>query len=270
MRALERLLTSEQPAWPLALCRIGTGMAAAIRGAKTVRDMYLLQHDPATVPARLFDWAPSMSATWEIVGFGLVWMAAAGGLMLGYQARLSAATLLALSVFQHLVDQNYWAHHMYFLMLMLLLLALSESDATLSARWSREGFQDRWVARWPVWLLKVQLSIAYFYSAAAKLNEAFLGGQVFLDRLALPDFARHPSIVQALSTGAVGLEFFLAFALWHRTFRPYALAVGLLFHGIIPVTMGLYAGLLAFSIMVLSVYVLFLDDRTRPMQPARL
>lgn len=268
VRALERLLASEQPAWPLAVCRVGTGMAAMIRGAKTVRDMYLLQHDPATVPARLFEWAPRMAATWEVVCFGLVWMAAALGLATGYRARLSAVTLLVLSMFQHLVDQNFWAHHMYFLMLMLLLLALSESDAMLSARWSHEGYQDRWVTRWPVWLLKCQLSIAYFYSAAAKLNEAFLTGQVFLDRLALPTFARQPSVVQALAAGAVGLEFFLAFALWNRRLRPVALVAGLVFHGIIPVTMGLYAGLLAFSVMVVSVYVLFLDNRTRPMAQA--
>ncbi|MEQ1758425.1 MAG: HTTM domain-containing protein [Vicinamibacterales bacterium] len=262
-RALVRLLTHERPAWPLAVCRIGLGTAAMIRGLKTVRDLYLLQHDPAAVPARLFEWAPRLAATWEIACFGLLWMAASLGLVVGYRARLSAGVLLALSILQHLVDQNFWAHHMYFMMLMLLLVGLSDSEATLSVRWGRESSPGRWIPGWPVWLLKVQLSLAYFYSAAAKLNEPFLSGQVLLDRLALPDFARDPVIIQTLAVGAVGVEFFLAFALWNRRLRPLALVAGLFLHGLIPVTMGLYAGLIVFSMMVFSIYVLFLDDRTR-------
>ena len=225
-----------------------------------MRDLYLLQHDPATVPARIFEWAPRMASTWEIACFGVVWMAAAAGLIIGYRARLSAIVLLALSLFQHLVDQNFWAHHMYFMMLMLLLLAMSESDATLSVRWARQQYPVRWVAGWPVWLIKVQLSLVALYSATAKFNEAYLSGQVLLDRLALPVLAQSPLAIQGLAVGSIGLELFLAFALWHRTLRPWGLAAGLVLHGLIPVTMGLYAGLLVFSAMVFAVYVLFLDD----------
>jgi hypothetical protein len=191
-------------------------------------------------------------------------MVAATGLTVGYRTRLSAVVLLALSLFQHLVDQNFWAHHMYFMMLMLLLLAVSESDATLSVRWVREQYPVRWVAGWPVWLIKVQLSLVYFYSATAKFNQAYLSGQVLLDRLALPAFAQSPIVFQALAVGSIGLELFLAFALWPRRLRPWGFAAGLVLHGLIPATMGLYAGLVVFSVMVFAVYVLFLDDRVRP------
>lgn len=104
----------------------------------------------------------------------------------------------------------------------------------------------------------------YFYSAVAKLNDTYLNGQVLLDRLALPAFARSPAATQMLAIGSVGMEFFLCFALWHRKLRPYALAVGIALHSLVPVTMGLYAGLLVFSVLVFAVYALFLDDRMRP------
>lgn len=261
--ALTRVLRSHRPAWPLAMCRMGVGLAAMVRGLKTVRDMYLLQHDPATVPARIFEWAPRMASTWEIACFGLLWVAAATGLVAGWRARTSAAVLLGLSILQHVVDQNHWANHMYLLMLMLGLLIVSDSDATLSVRWAREDYADRWVTGWPVWLLKVQLSLVYFYSAAAKLNVAFLTGQVLLDRLWLPSFAQHPLIIIPMAVATVAVEFFLCVALWNRKLRPLALLVGLALHGLIPVLMGPYAGLLAFSLLVLSIYPLFLDDRVR-------
>lgn len=251
--ALIGLLTTERPAWPLAVCRVGVGMAAMIRGLKTVRDLYLLQHDPAAVLARVFDWAPRMASTWEILCFGLVWMMAATGLFVGYRARLCAAMLLILAVFQHVVDYNFWAHHMYFFMLVLLLLATSESDAALSVRCYRRGCPDRWITGWPVWLLKVQLSIVYFYTAAAKLNEPFLSCQVLLGRLALPAFAQGPAVIQVLAASAVGAEFFLAGALRSRRLRPYGLVVGVGLHGLVPLTMGFYAGLLVFSLLVSSV-----------------
>jgi len=257
------MLTHERPAWPLALCRMGVAVAALIRGLKTVRDMYLLQHDPDTIPARLYDWAPRMAATWEIALFGLVWVAASVGLLVGHRARLSAAVLLGLSLFQHVVDQNYWAHHMYFLMLLLGLLAVSDSDAVFSVRWVREQMPTRWVSGWPVWLLRMQLSIAYFYSAAFKMNEGFLSGAILAERLWLPSFMHEPVMLRALATSTVGAEFFLAFALWHARFRPAALVVGGLLHGLIPILMGPYAGLIVFSLLIFSVYILFLDDRVR-------
>ena len=263
-RALVELVSSERPAWSLAVFRVGIGVAAMIRGLKTVRDLYLLQHDPAAVPARLFEWAPRMASTWEIACLGLVWTAAAAGLTIGHRTRSSAVVLLALSLFLHLVDQNFWAHHVYFMMLMLLLLAVSESDATLSVRWVREQYPVRWIPGWPVWLIKVQMSLVYFYSAIAKLNPTYASGQVLLDRLALPAFAQSPIVFQALAVGSIGLELFLAFALWSRRLRPWGFAAGFVLHGLIPVTMGLYAGLVVFSVMVFAVYVLFLDDRVRP------
>ena len=81
--AMTRLLTARRPARAVGLFRIGIGVAVVLRGLKTSRDLYLLGHDPAVVPARLFDWAPRLESLPSIAVFTAVWMLASVGLTLG-------------------------------------------------------------------------------------------------------------------------------------------------------------------------------------------
>ena len=97
--ALTGLLTARRPARTVAILRIGIGLAALVRGLKTGRDLYLLQHDPGAVPARLFDWAPELASTPAIACFTSFWIAASAGLIVGYYARLSAFALFLSGVF---------------------------------------------------------------------------------------------------------------------------------------------------------------------------
>ena len=130
------------------------------------------------MPARLYDWAPRLETLPEVLAFTVVWMLAGAALTLGYRARLAAGVLCAMSIGLHVVDQNFWAHHVYFMTLVLLLLTIIDSDASLSLRWLREGRPERDVLWWPVWLVQVQLTLAYLFTAIAKLNPAFLDGAV--------------------------------------------------------------------------------------------
>jgi predicted DCC family thiol-disulfide oxidoreductase YuxK len=149
----------------------------------------------------------------------------------------------------------------YFLLLLLLLLSISDSDAALSVRWLRTGRIDHDIVAWPVWLLKIQLSLVYFFTAIAKLNPTFLSGQVLGDRAWIPPPLTTPAGLALLGFGAVALEFFIGFALWLPKLRYWAFLIGLILHGIVPIVMGPYAGLIVFSLATLSVYVLFMDDR---------
>jgi len=257
--ALTRLVTARRSALALALCRIGIGLAALVRGLKSTRDFYWLATDPDVVPARWLTSAPEMTATWQIAAFSALWIVASIGLVIGYRSRACAVVVFVLAVGQQFLDQNMQAHHMDFLVVVLFLIALTDSDAAMSVRAAR-GHGASTVPAWPVCLLQVQLSIVYFFTAAAKLNEPFLSGQVLLDRLALPTFVTDPAVIRAIATGTVGLEFFLAFGLWIRPLRPWAFALGLVLHGLVPITMGLYAGLIVFSLAVLAIYVLFIDE----------
>jgi predicted DCC family thiol-disulfide oxidoreductase YuxK len=256
---LTHLLTARRPARAVGVFRIGIGLAALGRGLKTSRDLYLLGHDPSVVPARLYDWAPDLETLPDVMGVTAVWVLASVALTLGYRARLSAGVLCALTILLHVVDQNFWAHHVYFMTLVLLLLTIIDSDASLSVRWLREGRPERDVLWWPVWLVQVQLSLAYLFTAIAKLNPAFVGGAVLEGAMALsPESA---FVARWLAPPALVAEFFIAVALWVPALRPWALLVGFGLHGLAPVLMGPYAGLLVFTLLVWSVYILFLDDR---------
>ena len=122
-----------------------------LRGIKTCRDLYLLGHDPSVVPARLFEWMPrNGNAAGRLPSFTAVWMLAASGLTLGIRARVVCRLCCARCRSRlHLVDQNFWGHHVYFMTLMLLLLTMTDSDASLSGRWIREGRPERDVLSWP-------------------------------------------------------------------------------------------------------------------------
>jgi hypothetical protein len=256
---MTRLLTARVPPEPLALCRIGVGIAALVRGLKTGRDLYLLQFEPRAVPARLFDWAPEVATIPEMVLLTGIWLAASIGLVVGYRPRLSAFVVFLCAVFVHFVDMNFWAHHMYFLTLLVLLLSFTESDGTWSVRWWREGRQARDATAWPVLLLKIQLSLVYFFTAVAKVNPVYLAGDVLSGRMSGPALLAGPDAIALLAVVTVAVEFFLSFALWIRRLRVWALCVGVVLHGLVPLTLGPYAGLLVFSCAALSLYVLFFD-----------
>jgi predicted DCC family thiol-disulfide oxidoreductase YuxK len=258
---LTRLLTARRPARAVGLFRIGVGLAVLARGLKTGRDLYLLGHDPSVVPARLYDWAPRLETLPEVLVFTVVWMLAGAALTLGHRARLSAGVLCAMSIGLHVVDQNFWAHHVYFMTLVLLLLTIIDSDASLSLRWLRDGRPERDVLWWPVWLVQVQLTLAYLFTAIAKLNPAFLDGAVLQTALELPpDWVW---LAPWIALPALVAEFFIGVALWVPALRPWAMLVGFGLHGLVPVLMGPYVGLLVFTLVVWSIYILFVDDRPR-------
>ncbi len=60
---------------------------------------------------------------------------------------------------------------------------------------------------------------------------------------------------------ALGAEFFIGVALWVPALRPWAILLGFGLHGLVPIFMGPYVGLLVFTLLVWSVYILFIDDR---------
>jgi uncharacterized membrane protein YphA (DoxX/SURF4 family) len=258
---MTRLLTARTAAVPVAMCRVFLGLAALVRGLKTGRDLYLLQFEPRAVPARLFDWAPEVATLPEMAVLTGLWLAASIALIIGYRARLAAFVVFLCAVFVHFVDMNFWAHHMYFLILMVLLISLTESDAMWSVRWQRDGRPVRDVTAWPVLLMKIQLSLVYFFTAVAKVNPVYLSGDVLLGRAAIPAILAGSPAIEVIAVATVAAEFFLSVGLWIRPLRMWALFVGVVLHGLIPIAMGPYAGLVTFSFATMGVYVLFFDGR---------
>lgn len=262
-RTLKSLLTSTTAAEPVALCRIGVGIAALGRSLKDARDLYLLHHDPSVVPAPVFAWSPAIATIPEIVVVGGLLVAASIALIVGYRARLAAGTLTALTALLYIVDQNFWGHHVYFIGLMTLLLTFVDSDAALSVRALRGDRRAR-VTNWPILLMKIQLSLVYFFAAIAKLNPIFLSGYVIASRTTHAALAQQaPIVLSGLAVAAVAAEAWLSFALWFPRLRAAAIVVGVVMHAMVPLIFGIYVGLIVFSLTSVSIYALFLEDERR-------
>jgi hypothetical protein len=110
--------------------------------------------------------------------------------------------------------------------------------------------------------MQIQLSLVYFFTAIAKTNPLFLSGSVLIGHSSLPDIPGAAVTLGMMSVIAVAGEYFLSFALWFPRLRPWGIAFGVVLHVGIPIVMGFSAGLIVFSLATLSVYALFLDERT--------
>ncbi len=260
MSLSERLLsffTSRTDARSLAVARIIIGGAAFLRALVSYH-LFDRALTPGVVQARLYEWVPFMTREalpWYIG----VWLFAAGAFALGYRTRLNGSILFALIVYHLAVGQTFYWSHIYFLCCLILLLTVADCGADLSFDWHASGGGRTTVPVWGVMLLKIHISIVYFVAALVKINPGFLSGEVVGSALIRPDFVQTPEIILALTWGTILFEAVMAFALWIKPLRLWAIAAGLVFHAMIPYSMGFYGGLIVFSASIIGTFVLFLD-----------
>jgi len=137
-----------------------------------------------------------------------------------------------------LIDQAYYLNHFYLVCLVsLLMIFLPASRAFSVDAWLRPRSAASVIPAWPVWLLRAQLAIVYFYAGVAKLNVDWLRGAPM--DMWLAKRAQRPLLGPWLtldwmpyffSYGGLLLDLFVVpFLLWRRT-RVWAFTLTLLFH----------------------------------------
>ncbi len=125
-----------------------------------------------------FGWVhpwPEPFMTAHIVLLGLAGLALAFGLC--YRFAAVAVTLLFSYVF--LLDESLYLNHFYLMCLLAFLLIGMPADAcfSLGRRLRRRGTtESATIPFWPVFLLRSQIFILYFYGGLAKLNADWLSG----------------------------------------------------------------------------------------------
>ena len=198
---------------------------------------------------------------WLLIG---LWLVGGVMLMLGWHTRVGGTMLTVALAVALLSDQQTYSNHLYLMLPVAALLTVADSGAAVSLDARRAGERD-WVPGWPVWLLCAQISIVYAFAALAKLNPDFLSGSVvasYLRRdglLAVPAAWRSLEPMLVMSLFAICSEAFLAFALWIPRWRPAALVVGLGLHLFIAGFLVPTGPLFVFSLLMLPLYLLFLD-----------
>jgi len=168
---------------------------AAISTGKTPLETYYTGSDITFhFPFPAFSWLPLLPAMWIYVVVGL--MAVAGVMVaLGLFYRVAAVILFLTWGFLWVVEstRTYWQSHYYLEFLLTFLLAwLPAARAYSVDAWRRRGRGSEnpvTVPFWPIFLLRGQLVIAYFYAGVAKLNADWL-----LDAMPVRWFLAEPGV----------------------------------------------------------------------------
>jgi hypothetical protein len=252
MRALTTLVDSSTPVAPVLSVRTLVGVAAFVDGLITWGTLTRLL-EPGILQLPILP-VPRLSPAW-VTPLMCAWLISAAAFTCGWPRRVAGIALSCVLGYVLVLDEQTYSNHLYLLALIVLLLTV--------ALWQPRAGR---APSWAVFLLKAQLTIAYAFAAATKLNPAFLSGAVIYANLRRPLLDVGPPLISfpVLATVAwisVATEFFLSWALWTRRWRAPGIVVGLAFHTSLVVLMGdpTRFGLMVFAVCCWSLYLLFPD-----------
>jgi len=157
---------------------------------------------------------------------------------IGILYRISATLFFLGWTYVFLLDQTGYLNHFYLVCLISFLMIFLPAHRSLSVdAWWRNKIRSDTVPAWPLWLLRAQFGIVYFYAGVAKINGDWLRGQPM--RMWLHkrnDFSIIGSlfdidwVVYLFSYGGLLLDLSIVpLLLWKRA-RFYAFLAILLFH----------------------------------------
>ncbi len=295
MRALPgwwaRFWFTPTPTSTLAVVRIAYGAVLLAWALSLSLDLTAFFTTSGLVPQRprppwtwsLFDVFPSDGAV--VVVFGLL-IGAAVCLMVGYRTRVAAlVAVVALLSFQ---TRNPFMLNSGDILLRVLgfYLLLAPAGTALSVdRWRLAPTRPWWAfperAPWAIRLIQLQLSAMYVFAVWVKLRgTTWNNGTAVSYALRLQEVSRiqlAPSITEslvvsnALTFGTLATEVALATLVWNRRARPWVLALGVVMHLAIDLTItvgffsfAVFVGYLAFvPAETMSRWVLAGRDRVR-------
>jgi hypothetical protein len=250
-------------AHPLAIARIIIGVNCAFAALEVWRMLSRLLA-PMVVKIPFFSWLPLLPSN-ALPAFIAVWLTAALAFLLGWKTRAAGAVLTLMTGYTLFLDEQTYSNHLYLLFLVLLLLTIADSGAALSLD-ARGHATRREVAAWPILLLKIQVTLVYFFSAVAKITPQYLAGEILTQSLklegwlAVPQSWRAPAVMSVLAAISIIAEIFIAFGLWSPRLRTAAIVAGLGFHLlIIAVLDSSRLSLAIFALAMFAVYVLFVN-----------
>jgi Vitamin K-dependent gamma-carboxylase len=257
---LHRLVVSDADARPVALARMVLGVAALLKLLLATRTLTRLV-DPGTIRLPMAPWLPQPTPAMVTILLGL-WAVAGLCFLVGWQTRTAGLTLTLLLGAQLVLDQQTYSNHLYLLTLSVGWLTLADAAAVWSL--DARGRPRPHVRAWPVFLLKVQVSIVYAFAAISKLTPDYLSGlalapfvpfQVGIEYLG---FTATATIVLVLSWITIPLELMLAVYLWSSRRAAAMALMGVVLHtGMVTLMYRQRLDLAIFAVLMWGLYLLF-------------
>jgi vitamin K-dependent gamma-carboxylase len=187
-----------------------------------------------------FDWVRPWPALGMYLHFALMALAAAG-LCIGIASRVSAFIFFLTFTYAELIEKASYLNHYYFVSLVTLLLATMPCGAAFSLdAWllRRRERAPQVVRAWCYGLLRAQLVLLYFFAGLAKLNRDWLLAAeplgtwlgLHADAPLIGPWLASPAAAFFASYAGVAFDLSIPFWLSWRRSRPWAYAIGLVFH----------------------------------------
>ncbi|MFT3926849.1 MAG: HTTM domain-containing protein [Myxococcales bacterium] len=269
------------PLWPLALFRIGFGLALLVQTLVEAGRHAAYAPERFHLPLVPLLAAPSAPVFAMLIRLALL---SAIATILGAGSRIAVVVLTLVHGYLFAVDSLLFRNHVYAALLLGGLLALSPCGQVLSfdalmRRMRRRPPRPREGSLVVAQLIKGQVWIIYLWSALNKLRPSFLDGWVFQQEL--PALLREGLLARwlndrgtsamwvildddartaALAWSVLLVELFIAVGIMHRRLRPWACACGLTLHVGIFLSMNVFT----FGCLLVASYPLFLASPRSP------
>lgn len=237
LRRLTSALTRPVDATPLAAFRIAFGLIVAWELVTCLRRGWIEEHFAGVrfhFTYEGFGWVRPLPAEWMSVAMAAIAVAALA-VAAGLLYRVAAALVFVGFTWFFLLERARYLNHFYLICLLAALLALVPAHRALSLDARLRPSLRGPVPAWPIWLLRLQWAVVYFFAGIAKLDPDWRAGRplrIWFGQLGLlpePGFWQD-ALVLGASWGALLFDLLLAPALlWRRT-RPAAVVVAIAFH----------------------------------------
>lgn len=223
-------------------------------------------------------WFPELPlAVWS----AMLWVGAGAAVLMtvGLWTRWATATAFTVVAVNLLLSTTHFRHNRTFLAILLGGVALMASGRVLSldAWWARRRTgrtAPATIALWPLWLLRVQVTLVYLASGISKLVDPdWISGLVLWDRVVRYRHVLEPTPLPGwavdllnerwfhylLGPAAVATELLIAVGLWFGRTRLAAVWLAVVFHVMIEVS----AAVEVFSLAALAALSIWVTPTTR-------
>jgi vitamin K-dependent gamma-carboxylase len=184
-----------------------------------------------------FSWVKPWPGQGMYVHFFILGILAAC-ILTGFLYRIAAALFFLGFTYVFLLDQTRYLNHFYLVSLISFLLIFFPAQRALSIdALLRPKIRSNITPAWTMWLLRLQVGIAYFFGGVAKLNSDWFRGEPMrtwlrpLTKLPLfgPLFEKDWVVYNFVIGGLLLDLLVVPLLLWRRT-RPYAFLAAILFN----------------------------------------
>ncbi|MEB4208020.1 HTTM domain-containing protein [Mycobacterium sp. 94-17] len=273
-----------QPMYTLGVVRIAFGALAVLWGLWLLPMRNGLLDARGVTPAQ-----PSVAHTWGIFEIwnsneamligAVVLVLSSLALLTGWHSRLAAVVVFVLIV--SFERRSPWVFNAGDVLVRIeaFLLAISPCGAALSLdqrRLTGSFWSAQIRAKWPIQLIRVQMSLVYLASARVKLSgETWLNGTAVSYALRLDDMRRVPLpewlvtnglAMNILTWGAISVELAVGALVWFPRCRPWVLSAGVLLH----VMIDIHIQIGIFSLAMFVMYLSWLSPETAKRLPDKL